>query len=482
MNIEEKIRNLPHSPGVYIFRAVSGKVIYVGKALNLKKRVQQYFRKSSANFADPKFRSLVNSIEDIEFFQTRSENEALLLETRLIKEYSPQFNVLMRDDKRFFMIKIDLKEKIPALNLVRLKKNDGALYFGPFPHGNALRETAEFISVYFGLRVCKNPDPDINDYNHCVAGSTERCCAPCIGKTSEENYRTRINEAINLLNGNTSEIEKEIKEKMKIEAEKGNYEKAAKYRDIAMNLRSLFKPERKFLNAYIRKNLNTDSLAELQKVLKLSKLPRRIEAFDISNIAGALAVASMVVFSDGKPDKKNYRRFRIKTKNSPDDFAMMEEVIERRIKRLISEKRELPNLILIDGGKGQLSAAEKAIKKITEEKIPVAGLAKRQEEIFLPGEEGIILSRHSPALKLLQAIRDEANRFAIAYHRELRDKRIEDSILDDIPGVGKKRKILLLREFSSVENLRKYTPEEIHKRVPQINIKLLKLICDFLKK
>jgi len=482
MNIREKIRTLPHSPGVYIFRAISGKVIYVGKAVNLKKRVQQYFRKSSAQLADPKFRSLVKSIEDIEIFQTNSENEALLLETRLIKEYSPQFNVLMRDDKRFFMIKIDLREKIPVLKLVRLKKNDGCLYFGPFPHGNALRETAEFISAYFGLRVCGNPDPNINDYNHCVAGPTGRCSAPCIGKTSEENYRKRLNEAIDVLNGNTTEIEKEIEKEMKIEAEKANYEKAAELRDIATNIKSLFKPERKFLNAYIRKNLTTDSLIELQKVLNLPDLPRRIEAFDISNIAGTLAVASMVVFSDGKPEKKSYRRFRIKTKNSPDDFAMMEEVVGRRIKRLIEEKKDLPNLILIDGGKGQLNAAVKAVKNITEKKIPIAGLAKKQEELFLPEKEGILLSRYSPALKLLQAIRDEAHRFAIAYHRELRDKRIEDSILDDIPGIGKKRKILLLREFSSVENLRKYSPEQICNRVPEINIKLAKFICNFFKK
>ena len=482
--LRSKIRSLPSSRGVYIFRALSGKPIYIGKAVNLRKRVRQYFRKSSANFADPKFRSLVNSIHDLDFYTTKSENEALLLETRLIKEYSPHFNVLMRDDKRFLMIKIDLREKFPAIKLVRLKKNDSCKYFGPFPHGSALRETAEFLSARFGLRVCNNPDPDISDYRHCIAGPTGRCCAPCIGKTTEENYRKNVEALINVLNGNTEEIQSELEQMMKKEAENARFEQAAKLRDMADNLKSLFRPERRFVKTYLKNDINADSIKELKNILKLQKEPQRIEAFDISNIAGTLAVASMVSFQNGKPDKKNYRRFKIECKNTPDDFAMMQEVVERRIKRLVEENKPLPDLILIDGGKGQLSAAKKALEKYPSSAgTAIAALAKKQEEIFIPQkEESITLDKHSPALKLLQAIRDEAHRFALTYHRSLRDKRIEDSLLDEIPNIGEKRKIAILREFGSVENLRKHTAEEISKRVPGISAKIAKTIVDFLKK
>jgi len=478
-----KLSDLPSGPGVYIFRGISGKVIYVGKAVNLRKRVSQYFRRSSANFADPKFRSLVKSIAKREFYQTKSENEALLLETRLIKEYAPQFNVLMRDDKRFLLVKIDMGEKLPSLKLVRLRKDDGCRYFGPFPHGGALRETAEFLSARFGLKVCKNPEPDISDYRHCVAGAVGRCCAPCIGRTSEENYRSRIGEMIKLLEGGTKEIQAEVEEEMRREAGAGRYEKAAKLRDVAENIRSLFRQDRKFFNAYIKTESGADSVSALQKTLGIEKTPSRIEAFDISNISGALAVASMVSFLDGRPDKRNYRRFRIKGENTPDDFAMMNEVVGRRLRRLKDEGKPLPDLIVVDGGKGQLSSAIEAVEGAGCGGIQILGLAKREEEIFLPGRsDAIMLDRRSPALKLLQAIRDEAHRFAISYHRELRDRRIEDSLLDEIPGIGRKRKILLLREFGSVENIRKYSAGEIVRRIPGIGAKFADAIADFLSK
>nr|HPN85257.1 GIY-YIG nuclease family protein [Victivallales bacterium] len=251
MNDRIRISDLPNAPGIYIFRNAFGKVIYVGKAVNLKKRVSQYFRKSSANFADPKFRSLVKSIASCEHFKTRSENEALLLETRLIKEYAPQYNFVMRDDKRFLLIKLDTREKFPSMKLVRLMKKDGAEYFGPFPHGGVLRETLEFLSARFGIKVCKVPDPGISEYRHCVAGATGRCCAPCIGWTSELKYRTKVETMIEVLKGGTDEIISDVEIEMRREAEASNFEKAAKLRDVAENIKSLFRKDRKFANSYI---------------------------------------------------------------------------------------------------------------------------------------------------------------------------------------------------------------------------------------
>jgi excinuclease ABC subunit C len=478
-----KISDFPNAPGVYVFRNLFGKVIYVGKALNLKKRVSQYFRKSSAKIADPKFRSLVKSIAKYDFFRTYNENEALLLEMRLIKEYAPQYNVVMRDDKRFLLVKIDMCEKFPSLKLVRLKKNDGSKYWGPFPHGGALRDTVEFLSSQFGLKTCKASEPGITDYRHCVAGGTGTCCAPCIGRTSEENYRAKLESLIAILEGGSKEVCAKIEEKMRYEAESAKYEKAAKLRDIAENIRSLFRRDRKFVKAYIPNQGGADSVEMLRKVLALEDSPRRMEAFDISNISGALAVASMVSFFDGKPDRKNYRRFRIQGGDRPNDFAMMSEVVERRYSRLLSEKKTLPDLIIIDGGKGQISAAIEALKKCNVKNIPVLGLAKKTEKIFLPdSREPLLLDRHSPALKLLQAIRDEAHRFALAYHRKLRERRIEDSLLDEIPGIGKKRKIILLKEFGSVENIRKFSANDIAKRIPGMGAKFAKKIAEFLSK
>jgi len=288
---------------------------------------------------------------------------------------------------------------------------------------------------------------------------------------------------IEVLKGGTDEIISDVEIEMRREAEASNFEKAAKLRDVAENIKSLFRKDRKFANSYIPTEGGADSVEALRDSLHLENPPSRMEAFDVSNISGALAVASMVSFLDGRPDRKNYRRFRIRGGDSPDDFSMINEVVERRYGRIISENKSLPDLVIIDGGKGQLSAALDAMKKIGCDKIPLIGLAKKQEEIFIPNRaEPIILDRHSPALKLLQAIRDEAHRFALAYHRDLRDKRIEDSLLDEVPGIGRKRKILLLREFGSVENMRKHSAEEIRRRVPGVGAKFAKIVEEFLSK
>jgi excinuclease ABC subunit C len=389
----------------------------------------------------------------------------------------------MRDDKRFFLIKINAFDKFPMIKLVRLKKNDGAAYFGPFPRGGAIRETAEFLSAHLGLRVCKADDPGIEDYWHCLAGTIARCSAPCIGGISEENYKKRIDALISLLHGNRADILNKLSENMIKESGLRNFEKAAKLRDISENIKSLFRGDRTFQKTYIKSGAGADSVAALKKDLSLKNLPVRIEAFDISNISGSLAVAGMVSFLDGKPDKQNYRRFRMRDCGGPDDFSMIKEAVFRRYKRLIEEKKNLPGLILVDGGKGQLSAALEALKILKSDFIPIAAIAKKKEEIFIPSKTlPIILDEHSPALKLLQAVRDEAHRFALNYHRGLRDRRIEDSMLDDMPGIGKKRKILLLKEFGSVENIKKYDVETIINRVPGIGAKFAKVVCNSLKK
>lgn len=464
---------IPALPGVYIFRDRFGRVIYVGKAANLRKRMSQYFQKSKMNRADLKVRSLVNSIDSWEYMTVKSENEALILESRLIKEYFPHYNVLLRDDKRFFLIKINLSEDYPRLILTRLRKNDGCRYFGPFPKNSVIRETAEFLTRYFGLRSCKPPIPTEKDHRHCLAKTIKDCCAPCIGIIDKTGYAEKVASLIKTLEGKTDELVRELRRRMQEAAASKNFEKAAGLRDMITNVEEIFDVRnRTFRFALIPASPGLDSITDLQKALGMTVNPAIIEAFDISNISGQFAVGSMVRFSNGVPDKKNYRRFRIKNINGIDDFAMMKEVISRHYGRKLSEKEILPDLIMVDGGKGQLSAALSALSMIKCPPLPVIGLAKRNEEIFLPGKsEPVVLDKNRPALKLLQAVRDEAHRFALAYHRKLREKRIQESILDEIPGIGPERKKRLLREFGSVSALKKATSQQICDRVSGIGAK-----------
>jgi excinuclease ABC subunit C len=476
-----KISDVPNTPGVYVFRNRCGEIIYVGKAVNLRKRVVQYFRKSGTAFADPKFRSLVNSIDSWEFFKTDGENEAILLESKLIKEYLPRYNILMRDDKRFLLLKINPDEKYPMIRLVRLKKNDGADYFGPFPKSGALRETVEFLTTQFGIKVCGAPDPGVKEFHRCVAGAADKCSAPCAGKISKQKYRRQMNSLISVLRGKTEEISGQLREKMRREAGQKNFEKAAKSRDIIENVQCLLRRGKQTAGIYTSKKTGADSIKELKKELGLEKMPRRIEAFDVSNISGTLAVAGMVSFLDGHPDKKKYRRFKIKKSNIADDFAMIKEAVSRRCLRLIKEGKKIPDLIIIDGGKGQLSAAIEALNAAGLYRVPILGLAKKREEIFVADRKlPIILDVHSPTLKLLQAIRDEAHRFSLTYHQKIRDSRIEDSVLDEIYGIGRKRKIMLLKEFGSIKNLKKCGEAELIKRVPAIGAKFARTITKFL--
>ncbi len=477
---------IPVSPGVYLYRDRFGTVIYVGKARNLRRRMSQYFQPSRETRADPKLRSLIHSIESWEYIPVRSEDESLILESRLIKEYAPKYNILLRDDKRLLLLKVDPNEKFPRLKLARLKKDDSCLYFGPFPKGGELRRTAEFLTRHLGLRSCKAAVPGEADKAHCLAGTVRDCCRPCVGDVSEEEYSARVQRLIEILNGDISEITDLLKQKMTEAAGKKQYEKAAAFRDMAHNLESLYGEKRRIFlrgaSGLVVQAPGKEGVKDLQEALKLGSPPQNIECFDISNISGTLAVASLVHFTDGRPDKARYKRFRIRTVVGANDFAMMAEAVKRHFTRLMEEHIPFPDLLMVDGGKGQLSSTLKALVEINSPPFPVIGLAKKQEEIFVPGRsEALVLPHDRSALKLLQAVRDEAHRFAITYHRSLRLKLIKDSILDDIEGIGKARKNAILQEFGSVRALRRATPEEIARRIPGIGPEFAHSIYEYLQ-
>jgi len=528
-NIRRKIGTLPHKPGIYLMKDRFGTVIYVGKARDLRKRVSQYFHPSRRMGWDLKFSALIEAICDFDFHVVRSDPEAYLLEGKLIKEFHPRYNVSFRDDKRFLMLKVNLNDPIPNFTFTRFRKDDGARYFGPFSNSGALRNTLALVRRQFNLRGCRAFTPGEADYKHCLYAHLKYCTAPCIGNVTRQQYLEQVNAACDFLEGQCVEMKEQLEVEMKKAALAQDYEKAAGLRDLIRDLGETTKKERKFERVPYTLPLSLDpesDLAELAKVLGLLQPSRRIEGFDISNISGTFAVASLVSFKNGRPDRANYRRFKIKTVEGQDDFASMAEVVKRRYSRLLNESRDrspkskddggeaipqelqkladetsrkfrrgipiknggqvsgwsqistpkvrgrlgacptLPDLILIDGGKGQLNAACGELKKLGLGKIPVIGLAKEFEEIYQPGEsKPLRLGLAHPAVKLLQRIRDECHRVANSYNAQLRIKRISESVLDEFPGIGEARKAALLKKFGSVQRLRTATLEQIA-RVP----------------
>jgi excinuclease ABC subunit C len=528
-SIRKKIGNLPHKPGIYLMKDRFGTVIYVGKARDLRKRVSQYFHPSRRMGWDLKFNALVEAICDFDFHTVRSDPEAYLLEGKLIKEFHPRYNVSFRDDKRFLMLKVNLNDPIPNFTFTRFRKDDGARYFGPFSNSGALRNTLALVRRQFNLRGCRAFAPGEADYKHCLYAHLKYCTAPCIGNVTREQYLDQVNAACDFLEGQCVEMKEQLAVEMKKAALAQDYEKAAGLRDLIRDLGETTKKERKFERVpyTLPLSLNPENdLAALAKVLGLRKPPQRIEGFDISNISGTFAVASLVSFKNGRPDRANYRRFKIKTVEGQDDFASMAEVVFRRYSRLLNESRvqsprskdeggeaipqelqklvdetsrkvrrgisvksvgqasslsqtsipkdgdrrdacpTLPDLILIDGGKGQLNAACAELNKLGLEKIPVIGLAKEFEEIYQPGESKPLRpGLDHPAVKLLQRIRDECHRVANSYNAQLRIKRISESVLDEFPGIGEARKAALLKKFGSVQRLKTATLEQIA-RVP----------------
>lgn len=474
---------VPAVPGVYIFRDRFGQVIYVGKAANLRRRLSHYFQPSQARRADPKLRSLIKSIRNWEYQAVRNEDESLILESRLIKQYAPRYNVLMRDDKRYLMAKINMNEPWPRFELARLRKDDGALYFGPFPHGAALRETLEYLTVHFGLRSCSVPAPGPEVRKHCLKRIVRDCSRPCDGSVTQEEYRALAEKMLAVIQGDISGLVAELEGRMKEQAAAARFEQAARTRDVITNLKQIFgRKNRTFAHAALSAAPGEEAVADLQRALGMKFPPDHIECFDNSNLMGTFAVSGEVCFIHGRPARDRYRRFRIKTVGQIDDFATMREVLTRHYSRKMAENQPPPSLIVIDGGKGQLSAALSALAAIGYPPVPVIGLAKRNEEVFLPGrEDPVVLDKHRPALRLLQALRDEAHRFAISYHRQLRLRRVQESLLDDIPGIGASRRKSLLRAFGSIRALRKAGAEEIAARVPGIGRTFAEIIVDYLR-
>ncbi len=595
--LETNLKNLPSSPGVYQFLNKNGKVIYVGKAKNLKNRVRSYFQE---NPGSAKTIALVSKIEDFQLVVTDSELEALILENNLIKQLKPRYNVNLKDDKSFPFIKVT-NELFPRIYPTRSVYNDGSKYFGPYTDVRSMKASLGMINKIFKIRSCKLDltEENINakKFKVCLDYHIKKCDGPCENLISATAYNEMVDEVIKLLKGKTEDLIKDLKSRMQSAVENLEFEKAAELRDKIDQLSSISSrqkivsddfedrdiisiayegkdstcaifnirdgkligkkqlklsieegeeieeiyssaikyyygelteipreivlevkpndeevliewlktksekkvkiivPQRGDLRSLIKmckenailqlkeiqlqkmKNLGnvSYSVSALQRDLRLKNLPRKIECFDISNLQGTDTVASMVVFEDGKPKKSLYRKFIIKTVEGPDDFSSMREVIERRYSRLLEENQPLPELIMVDGGKGQLSSAVEILDNLGFKDYNIIGLAKRLEEVFLPEKsDPELIPKTSSGLKLLQQVRDEAHRFAITFHRERRSKRTIKSELTDIKGIGTETAKLLLEKFGSLEGIKKSKIEDLENIVGKKKADLLK--------
>jgi excinuclease ABC subunit C len=584
--LERRLNSLPTRPGVYMFRDAAGRLLYVGKAINLRNRVRSYFRDSPAS---RKVERMVREIADFEITVVESELEALILECSLIKTHRPHYNVKLRDDKQYPLIRVTTAEPWPRADIVRHRRDDGNEYFGPWTDSSSVRNMLALLNKLFPFRTCPREITG-NDPRPCLQFHIKRCLGPCIGATTYDEYRAMINRMCRFLGGRYEEVVAELTAKMEQAAEELSFERAAYFRDQIRTIEKIMERQRVFgankqdadLVAFARDNgqtcvqiffvrggrmveratfplLNTQdessqtiltaflkqfydraahvppeilipneldessviqewlhrtrgstvvirvprdadeterlklveenavealaqmkakwladdtktsaALGELADYLDLLDPPQRIECYDISNTQGAFVVASMVVFEHGQPRRDQYRRFRIKSVEGPNDFASMQEVLRRRFRRAKPELplgqengtpdkgwKTLPNLVIVDGGKGQLSAAWEVFSELDVQNVTLVGLAKEHEEIFTVGNsEPVILPRASEGLYLVQRIRDEAHRFANTYHQTLRAKAALKSPLDEVPGVGPKLKQSLLRSLGSVDAIR----------------------------
>lgn len=579
--IKSKLKTLTTRPGVYVMRDKKGEIIYIGKAKNLKNRVSQYFHSSPK---PSKVQAMVNNIDDFDYFIAMSELDALALESNLIHKHQPFYNILLKDGKMFPYIKIDMKEDFPRLEIVRkVKKDDGAKYFGPYIAGIDPREILKTISYAFKIRTCKSKITEKpTAKRECLNYSLGLCLAPCTGRVTKAEYAEEVKKVIRFLNGNDDEIEQILTEKMNTASNLQNFERAIELRECLKMIAKLkqrvvanlpkdvnkdifayhtdglngvvtvvvvragkilgvanfvqsdaeleekdtlfnfiaeyysktlvpheivvnYEIDEKLLREYLGKNVKVISnphgvnlrllnmakenaveylskhlekekiaystglgaVKQLQEKLGLRELPTRMECYDISHISGTNKVASMVVFIDGKADKNQYRKFKIKTVEGNDDFASLKETLSRRLQRYLEQNgesfKEKPNLLVIDGGKGQLSSCYEILKSFgLENKIEIISLAKKLEEVYTTKSHNpVILKYGSAELKLLQRIRDEAHRFAITFHRQLRTKSQVTSELENIAGLGKVKINALLSAFGTTENVKKASVEEL---------------------
>jgi len=423
----EKVRTFPTSSGVYLMKDAQGRVIYVGKAVNLRSRVGSYFSVAAAS--DRRTCDLVPEIADVEFLETDSEVDALLLEARLIKDIQPRFNQELKDDKTFPYLEIVTGEDFPRVEFTRKPRSKGAKLFGPFASAKQLRGAIAVLQKVFKFRTCSLDIDDGDEkwrwFRPCLLASINQCTAPCNLRISKDEYRDSIRRLRMFLDGGKVNLLRELRQGMQAASAELKFEKAARLRDeikaletlnLRGNLEDHVQPEVFYIDPQ-------KGLAGLKKLLNLPSVPRRIEGVDIAHLHGGETVASLVQFIDGLPFKHGYKRFRIRTVDGVDDFASMREVVSRRFRRLQQEGESFPDILLVDGGLGQLNAVLSALKAIDVQPPCVISLAKREEEVYIPGEpEPRKLSRHSYALRLLQYVRDEAHRFAQQYHHLLRRK------------------------------------------------------------
>ncbi len=523
-DIEEELKKLPRSPGVYIMHDKRDEIIYVGKAISLRNRVRQYFQSSRGK--SPKILQMVSRIARFEYIVTDSELEALVLENNLIKENRPRYNTMLRDDKTYPYIKVTVRELFPRIFMTRQMKKDKAKYFGPFSSSQAVRKTLDFMYRAFQLRDCKRVLPrDIGKERPCLNYHIHQCGAPCAGYMGEKAYRANVDAALDFLNGKFEPTVRKLKDEMEDAAARMEFERAGELRDLLRSIEHIEqrqkvtsegmedrdiiwlsakrgarvrlvvpkKGEKEKLmelaarNADMvlekdRQRLQMDearskgAVHELEELTGLRNL-HRMEAYDISNISGTLSVGSMVVYEDGKPKKSDYRKFRIQTVIGPNDYASLREVLTRRFQRSLAAENgnfvKLPDLILMDGGRGQVNIALEVLQCFNLQ-IPVCGMVKddwhRTRGLWYRGAE-LPISERSEGFKLVTRIQDEAHRFAIEYHRSLRSKAEVHSVLDDIPGIGAVRRKTLLRQYGGVEGVRAASVEELS-TLPSFNLRV----------
>jgi excinuclease ABC subunit C len=427
----EKVKQFPTTPGVYLMKDAQGRVVYIGKAKNLRNRAAHYFTQAAAE--DRRTADLVRVIADIDYLAAESEVDALLLEARLIKDIQPRFNVDLKDNKSFPYLQIRYREDFPRVEFTRTPRRRGVKLYGPFTSAKSLRAAIQVLQRIFKFRTCsldiKADDQRWRWFRPCILHNIRQCTAPCNFRVTREEYRKQIRALRLVLAGKKAKLIAEMEHEMQEASQALQFEKAARLRDDIQALRSLS------LRGEVDKDVQPEvfqidpkkGLAGLRKVLGLEKTPRVIEGVDIAHLGGQETVASLVRFIDGLPFKPGYRRYRIQSVEGVDDFASIREVVSRRFRRLTQEEEVFPDILLIDGGKGQLNAALEAFRVLGIEPPCLISLAKREEEVYRPGEaEPLHLSRHGAALRLLQYVRDEAHRFAQHYHHILRRKKLEE--------------------------------------------------------
>ncbi len=473
----EKLKQLPAKPGVYLYKNQAGKIIYVGKAAVLKNRVRQYFQKGRV--PDPKTEALVAEIVDLDWITVDSELDALFLEAELIRRYKPRYNILLRDDKSSGFIRVDYNSQHPTVTVTRRPLDDGAKYFGPYYNVNSIRKALQYLRRAFPFSVHVNNIPK----RACLQYHLGLCPGLEAGKTSLSDYRENLRKLMQYFKGERKVLIKQVERDMLAAAKKSQFEEAARLKKQLYALQGLTRQivfsDKEFMDLS-----KDEGMAGLAAMLGLPKPPRRIEGYDISHMSGTDTTASMVVFTNGLPNKAEYRKFKMRLPGN-DDFAHMNEAITRRLSEKNVKQWGLPDLFLIDGGKGQLSAAITARNAADFRHIPMIGLAKREEEIVIHNQESlasysgldkhggksggdftmVLLPKSSHVVKLLQRIRDESHRFAVSYHTVLKRQRQTAGFLDDIPTIGPVTRKKLLRSFGSVKRMTEARQWELEKVV-----------------